>query len=147
MNVLIADDQPQVRSALRLLLGHEPGMTVVGEADDVERTLELAARQRPDLVLLDWELPGLPAAGPSTNGGQHLLLALRARCPGTKGVALSGRPEARQAALAAGADGFVSKGDPPEQLLAAMEDCRDDQSRHAGSGAVANHISHVNGSG
>ena len=132
MRILIADDQPQVRSALRLLLGHEPGVTVVGEADDAERTLELAARQRPDLVLLDWELPGLPAAGPSTNGGQHLLLALRACCPGMKVVALSGRPEARQPALDAGADVFVSKGDPPERLLAAMEDCRDAQSRQAG---------------
>jgi DNA-binding NarL/FixJ family response regulator len=124
VRVLIADDQPQVRSALRLLLGQEPGVTVVGEAEDAEQALKLATGGQPDLVLLDWELPGQPAADASAGTGQHLLPALRARRPCLKVVALSGRPEARQAALAAGADAFVSKGDPPEQLLAALEDCR-----------------------
>ncbi len=115
MRVLIADDQPQVRSALRLLLKQEPGVTVVGEAEDTQQALELAAGQRPDLVLLDWELP--------KNAGQCLLPTLRARCPHTKVIALSGRPEARKEALAAGADAFVSKGDPPERVLAAVDNC------------------------
>jgi DNA-binding NarL/FixJ family response regulator len=127
MRVLIADDQPQVRSALRLLLKQEPGVTVVGEAEDTQQALELAAGQRPDLVLLDWELPGPWAAQPLKNAGQHLLPALRARCPQVKVVALSGRPEARQAALAAGADAFVSKGDPPERVLAAVDNCMHEQ--------------------
>jgi DNA-binding NarL/FixJ family response regulator len=123
MRVLIADDQPQVRSALRLLLKQEPGVTVVGEAEDTQQALELAAGQRPDLVLLDWELPGPWAGQPLKNTDQCLLPALRARCPQVKVVALSGRPEARRAALAAGADAFVSKGDPPERVLAAVENC------------------------
>jgi DNA-binding NarL/FixJ family response regulator len=127
MRVLIADDQPQVRSALRLLLKQEPGVTVVGEAEDTQQTLDLAAGQRPDLVLLDWELPGTWAAGPLKNTGRHLLPALRARCPHTKVIALSGRPEARKAALAAGADAFVSKGDPPERVLAAVDNCMREQ--------------------
>ncbi len=58
MRVLIADDELQVRLALRLLLRQYPGMAVVGEADNVERALELAVRQQHNLVLLDWELPG-----------------------------------------------------------------------------------------
>ena len=58
MRVLIADDQPQVRSALRLLLRQDPAMVVVGEAGDAEEALKLAATRTPDLVLLDWELPG-----------------------------------------------------------------------------------------
>lgn len=124
MRVLIADDQPQVRSALRLLLKQEPGVAVVGEAENVEEALELATARRPDLVLLDWELPGLRAADLSKKAKLGLLPALRARCPRVKVVALSGRPEARQAALAAGADVFVSKGDPPERLLAAVDVCR-----------------------
>jgi DNA-binding NarL/FixJ family response regulator len=123
MRVLIADDQPQVRSALRLLLKQEPGVTVVGEAEDTQQALELAAGQRPDLVLLDWELPGPWVGGPLKNAGQRLLPTLRARCPHTKVIALSGRPEARKAALAAGADAFVSKGDPPERVLAAVDNC------------------------
>ena len=124
MRVLIADDQPQVRSALQLLLKQEPGVAVVGEAENVEEALELAAVRRPDLVLLDWELPGRQAAGLPKKTKPGLLPALRARCPHMKVVALSGRPEARQAALAAGADVFVSKGDPPERLLAAVDICR-----------------------
>lgn len=123
MRVLIADDQPQVRSALRLLLKQEPGVTVVGEAEDTQQALELADGQRPDLVLLDWELPGPWSAGPLKNAGQRLLPALRARCPRVTVVALSGRPEARQAALDAGADAFVSKGDPPERVLATVKNC------------------------
>jgi DNA-binding NarL/FixJ family response regulator len=116
MRVLIADDQPRVRSALRLLLRQDPAMVVVGEAGDAEEALKLVATRAPDLVLLDWELPG------RRNG--TTLAGLRMAQPALKVIALSGRPEARQAALAAGADVFVSKGDPPEHLLAAVDDCR-----------------------
>ncbi len=107
--VLIVDDQPQVRSALRLLLREELDVTIVGEASDLERALELVSVEQPDLVLLDWELP--------TQGGAVALAGLRTARPGLTVIALSGRPEARRAALAARADAFVSKGDPPENLL------------------------------
>ncbi len=66
----------------------------------------------PDLLLLDWELPGM--------NGRDLLLQVRALCPHVKVIALSVTPEAREEALAAGADGFVSKGDPPDCLLMAI---------------------------
>jgi len=115
MRVLIADDQSQVRSALGLLLQHEPDVAVVGEAGDVEQVLELIAQQQPDLVLLDWELSGW--------GGSPTLVELRAIRSGLVVIALSSQPEARRAALTAGADAFVSKGDPPERLLAAVNDC------------------------
>lgn len=49
--------------------------------------------------------------------GCDLLLRVRALCPHVKVIALSGRPEAREEALTADADGFVSKGDPPDYLL------------------------------
>ena len=115
MRVLLADDQSKVRSALRLLLEQEPELSVVGEAAEVEDLLAQVEATQPDLVLLDWELPGLRA--------DDRLSALRTLCPRLKVIALSGRPEARRAALSAGADAFVSKGDPPEQLLAAVDDC------------------------
>ena len=113
--VLIADDQPKVRSALRLLLRQKPGLAMVGEADDTGQALELVSRRRPDLVLLDWELPG--------QNGTSALSRLRAAQRGLLVIALSGRVEARRAALTAGADAFVSKGDPPERLLEAVDDC------------------------
>ena len=112
MRVLLADDQPKVRSALRLLLGQELGLRVVGEAADAQSLLAQVKASCLDLVLLDWELLGLQAV--------HLLRALRALCPHLKVIVLSGRPEACQAAFAAGADAFVSKGDPPERLLTTL---------------------------
>jgi DNA-binding NarL/FixJ family response regulator len=112
MRILLADDQPGVCSALRLLLEQEPGLRVVGEAAEAEELLAQMQAACPDLVLLDWELPGLDAAS--------LPSALRLRYPQLRVIALSGRPEARQAALQAGADAFVSKGDPPERLLATL---------------------------
>ena len=128
MRILLADDQTKVRSALRLLLEQEPGLSVVGEAAEAEGLLTQVQRTQPDLVLLDWELPGLRAADPSApstgpwsfvpgtegsgaSSGQRLLSALRSvGCP-LRVIALSGHVEAREEALAAGADAFVSKGD------------------------------------
>ena len=117
MHVLLADDQSKVRSALRLLLEQQPGVSILGEAVDVTGLLDWVKAACPDVVLLDWELPGLEADNPSTDSGQGLLPTLRELCPRLKVIALSGRPEARRAALDAGVDAFVSKGDPPERLL------------------------------
>ena len=115
MRVLLADDQAKVRSALRLLLEQLPGVEILGEAADTTVLLDWAKVACPDLVLLDWELPGLPAAA--------LLRVLCYQCPNLRVIALSSRPEVRQAALEAGADAFASKGDPPERLLAAVQGC------------------------
>ena len=87
-------------------------MCVVGESAAAEALPAQEEAIQPDLVLLDWELPGPRAA--------DLLPALRSRCRHVIVIALSGRPEARQEALAAGADAFVSKGEPPERLLAVV---------------------------
>jgi DNA-binding NarL/FixJ family response regulator len=116
MHILLADDETQVRSALRLLLEQDRGLSVVGEAAEAGEVLDRLQATCPDLLLLDWELPG--------QKGGDLLLAVGRCCPALAVIALSGRPEARRAALAAGVDAFVSKGDPPERLLAAVDDCR-----------------------
>ena len=120
MRVLVADDQVAVRSALRRLLKEEPGLTVVSEVVRTEELLDQAQVTQPDLVLLDWELPGLSFTDldQSTSGSRdRLLILLHMLHSRPKVVALSGRPEMRQAALTAGADAFVSKADPPERLL------------------------------
>jgi DNA-binding NarL/FixJ family response regulator len=109
MRILLADDQPKVRLALRMLLKHETGIRVVGEAGDAENLLAQIRPTHPDLILLDWGLPGLSGIGS--------LPALRSNNPKLKVIVLSGRPEVRGKALTAGADAFVSKIDPPEQLL------------------------------
>ncbi len=115
MRILLADAQTKVRFALRVLLERQPGFEVVGEAASAEDLLARMAVSCPDVVLLDWSLAGAV--------GARLLLALRHDCPGVGIIVLSGRPEASRAALAAGADAFVSKGNPPEHLLAAITNC------------------------
>ena len=112
MRVVLADDQPKVRSALQLLLKHALGVSAVSEAGEAKALLEQIQTIHPHLVLLDWELPGLLAIGS--------LSALRESCPKLLVIVLSGRPEVCEQALAAGADAFVSKIDPPESLLAAL---------------------------
>ena len=119
MRVLVADGQAAVRSALRRLLKEEPGLIVVGEVVRADELLDQAAATQPDLVLLDCELCGLSASFRPTAGQARwrLLDALHRLRSHPKVIVLSGRPEMRQAALDAGADAFVSKGNPPERLL------------------------------
>jgi DNA-binding NarL/FixJ family response regulator len=111
MRVLLADDRCQVRSALRLAL-EQRGVGIVGEVADSTGLMDWVTSDCPDAVLLDWELPGLPAA--------DLVAALRACCPCLRVIALSGLPEAREAAMRGGVDLFVSKGEFPERLLASV---------------------------
>jgi DNA-binding NarL/FixJ family response regulator len=112
MRILLADEQTRVRSALQVLLQQESGVNIVGEAREAKELLAQLRATQPDLVLLDWELPDLATVGS--------LPALQTACPSLRVIVLSGRPEARLAALAAGADDFVSKVDPPTQLLLAI---------------------------
>jgi DNA-binding NarL/FixJ family response regulator len=147
MQILLADNQPKVRFGLRVLLKRQPGLKVIGEAINAEELLAQVEADCPDLVLLSWGLPGFAKVAPSASRrgepvactevppehdegpsrsappGQGLLSALRRACPGLFVIILSGRPEVRRAALAAGADAFVCKCDPPERLLAAIADC------------------------
>jgi DNA-binding NarL/FixJ family response regulator len=114
MHVLIADEMPAVQAALRVLLEQQPGVKVVGEAADAEELLAQAESTRPDVVLLGWDLQARATA--------DLLSALHRLCPASYVIALGSRPDARRAALYAGADAFVSKADPPERLLAAINE-------------------------
>lgn len=110
MQILLADGQARVRYALRVLL--EQHGDRIHEAADAQELLTRSTGAQPDLVLLDWALPGM-AFG-------QLIAELRAVCPETGVVVLGTRPEAMNAALAADADAYVSKADPPDRVLAAV---------------------------
>jgi DNA-binding NarL/FixJ family response regulator len=112
MRVLLADSHDQVRSALRLLLEQENSVEVVGETPSSAALLAEAAGVRPDVVLLEWSLI---ADRPNT-----VVAALRKQLPALRIIVLSSRPEARQAAVAAGIEQFVSKNAFSEELLAAL---------------------------
>ena len=113
MKILLADDQKKVRFALRVLLDRKPELSVIGEAGDADELLALSASTQVDVLIMDWLLPGLPEGG-SIEG-------LRVIRPGLFVIALSGRPEFGRAAIEAGADAFVSKIDPPDRLLAIID--------------------------
>jgi len=116
MRILLADDQIEVRSALRLLLEQEADLDIVGEAAEADDLVYQTLMATPDVLLLDWELAGSRAA--------DLIARLRAIAPHLRIIALSGRPEARRQALRLGADAFVSKVEPPERLLMAVNSLR-----------------------
>jgi DNA-binding NarL/FixJ family response regulator len=111
LQILLADDNLNVCHALRLLL-EQHGFALVGEAGDAESLLAQVCAAPPDVILLDWELPGLRA--------QRLIPTLRVYFSNTKVVALSVRSDAEQTALAIGVDAFVSKGNPSDELLAVL---------------------------
>lgn len=112
MRVLLADDHPKVRQALRMCIQEEPELSIVGEASGAETLLSQAVVLQPDLILLEWELQGWPA--------DRLLFALHALDLGAQVIVLSWRPECEQDALAAGADGFVCKAAGAGPLMAAL---------------------------
>jgi len=113
MRILLADSQSRVRFALCSLLEEQSGLRVVGEARDCQELLAQAEAACPDLVLIDWDLPGM--------AGVDLCAALQRMCPGLHVIALSSRSGIEQEALAAGAQASVSKAGPPEPLLAAIQ--------------------------
>ncbi len=115
MRIVIADAQRCVRRALRVLLQQQAGLQIVGEAANGQELLSRAQVTAPDLLLVAWELPGLAEIGG--------LPTLRDPASAAQIVVLSGRPDVREAAQVAGADAFVSKGDPPEGLLATIRRC------------------------
>jgi len=106
--VYLADAKPQERSALRLLL-LDLKMEVAGEAADWSTTLAQAPVSRTDMLLVDWDLlPSAPNAA---------LDELRKTCPAALVIVIISHLDAReQAALSAGADAFISKGETPERM-------------------------------
>jgi DNA-binding NarL/FixJ family response regulator len=106
--VYLADAQSEERSALRLLL-QDLKLEVVGEAADWITTLVQAPISRTDILLVDWDLlPNSPTAA---------LEDLRKACPAALVIVLISHLDARhQAALSAGADAFISKGETPERV-------------------------------
>ena len=113
MKILIVDDHPIVRAGLRRLLAAEPGIDV-REAGDGREALDAFREQRPTLVILDLNLPGL--------GGIEVIARLRIADPQARILVLSMHDDYIHVtrALQAGAAGYVSKNAPPEELLEAV---------------------------
>lgn len=109
--VLIVDDTPSVREALRLVFESEEDMEIVGEAGNGAEALTLATAIQPDFILLDYWLPDTT--------GTALLRALRERAPGALTVMLTveSGTQFRREALANGAAAYVLKTTPTPDLF------------------------------
>jgi DNA-binding NarL/FixJ family response regulator len=120
LRIILADHRREIRSALRLLLEQQPdAWEVLGEAADLYELAACLKKACPDVLLLDWELPGMLADrwNPDPDRPASMMKHLRELCPQMRIVALSSQPEECAMALQAGADEIVCKTDPPEQLL------------------------------
>ena len=114
VRVLLVDDDPLVRTGLQLILGGQPDLQVVGEARDGEEAVELAARLRPDVVLMDLRMPrrdGLAATE---------LLVRSDPAPAVIVLTTFDTDDSVLAALRLGASGFLLKDTPPAQLVEAV---------------------------
>ena len=111
--VLICDDEPSLRELIRIRLD---GPYRFVEADDGEASLEIARRERPDVVILDMMMPRM--------SGLEVLSALRQddTLSGTAVIVLTAQPGTREEALREGADIVMVKPFEPEQITAAVEE-------------------------
>jgi two-component system response regulator BaeR/two-component system response regulator AdeR len=111
--VLICDDEPSLRELIRISLD---GPYSFAEADDGEKSLEIARRLRPDVIILDMMMPRL--------SGLEVLSEIR----GDRGlsqtpvIVLTAQPSTKEEALRCGADIVMVKPFEPEQITAAVEE-------------------------
>jgi DNA-binding NarL/FixJ family response regulator len=112
IRVLIADDRPPSRNGLRALLASWSAVEAVYEAADGAEALRLAEHMQPDVILMDVCMPVMD--------GLEATRLLKRRCPNIRIIALSINATFRAGALSAGADGFLVKGCPTEDLLDAI---------------------------
>ena len=107
IQILVVDDQPRARRSLKALLATWPQVEGIREAANGREAVGLVEEYRPDVVLMDARMPEMD--------GLQATRFIKARWPQVKVIMLSMYADYLDEALAAGADAFVSKGEPPEK--------------------------------
>lgn len=113
LRILLADDDPALRSALALLLETRLNASVVGESLSMENLLKDIQRCHPDIVILDWDLPGLP--------GKDRIATLHRLHPALKVVIIGTQPGTSIQFHGFHADAYISKSEPPEQMVRILQ--------------------------
>ena len=114
IRILVADDHAVLRAGLKVLIGQQPDMAVVGEAADGDEAVRRAHELRPDVALVDLTMPGIC--------GIKAVERIRQECPETRVLVLTMHdvPAYLRSALAAGASGYVVKRAADTELLSAI---------------------------
>jgi NarL family two-component system response regulator LiaR len=114
IRVLLVDDHVVVRKGMRALLDREPGIEVVGEAENGEQAVHSAGRLRPDVILMDLEMPG--------TGGTEATGQITEQHPEMRIVVLTSHAAEEDVfpALKAGALGYLLKHSAPEEVVQAI---------------------------
>jgi DNA-binding NarL/FixJ family response regulator len=112
LRILLADDDRNVRSGLRAFLSATIRCEIVGEAQNGQDAVVQVAHHQPDVVLLDLRMPLMD--------GVQATRVIKTRWPHTLIIILSLYVAESGEALAAGADAFVGKGDPPSTLITTL---------------------------
>lgn len=120
--VFLAEGENHVLEALRLVLEQQSGFEIVGEARSAESLLAHVCKLSPDMILLDWNLPGFHP--------QRLISTLRECCPSAKLTAISVKPEHEKPAHKFGMDGFISMQLSPESFLASLNSILEQLNAH-----------------
>jgi two-component system response regulator NreC len=114
LRILLAEDHETIRDGLKLLVGSQPDMEVVGEAADGRVAVQLARQSLPDVAVMDVSMPEL--------NGLQATKKLKQQCPQVKVLALTRHTDSGylQQLLQAGASGYVLKQSKSEELLRAI---------------------------
>ena len=115
VRVLLADDQAMVRAGFRMILGSEPDIEVVGEAENGEQAAAATRRLRPDVVLMDIQMPGGDGLQATRRITENAELTSRVVI-----LTTFERDEYVFEAMQYGASGFLLKNAPPEELIHAV---------------------------
>lgn len=113
--ILLVDDHPITRQGLRMLIAQQPGMTVVGESDNAAQAMDLAAKLKPDIAVVDIAL--------RSANGIELTKNLKAHSPDLLVLIVSMHDEElfAERALRAGARGYLMKHEASERVIEALE--------------------------
>lgn len=117
IQIMIVEDNPIARRALKALISQQEGLKVTAEASNGREAIQSLHRKLPDVVLLDMQMPVM--------NGLDATKAIKDKWPQVRVIVLTMYPDHQQEVMQAGADAFLMKGCPVEEVTAAIHASRE----------------------